>query len=50
MMTGCPRQIQVTPNNSMQLTGRFLRFGGHPELTVQESSHAKARSKNDVSL
>jgi hypothetical protein len=38
------------PNNAFEPTGRFLRFGGHPELTVQESSHAKARSKNDVSL
>jgi len=40
----------VRSNNALERAGRFLRFGGHPELTVQESSHAKARSKNDVSL
>lgn len=40
--------MNVSSNNALERTGRFLRFGGHPELTVQESSHAKTRTENDI--
>jgi len=40
----------MTANNTFERTRRFLRFSGHPELTVQESSHAKTRTKNDLSV
>lgn len=40
----------MTPNKALQRTGRFLRFSGHPELTIQEGSHGKTRTKDDVSL
>jgi hypothetical protein len=42
--------MNVTSNNALQRTGRFLRFSGHPELTVQEGSHAKTRTKDDTSV
>jgi len=38
----------MSPNKSFERPRRFLRFGGHPELTVQESSHAKTRTENDI--
>src|SRR4030095_13945741 len=31
-----PTLTSAPPNTSLQLTRRFLRFGGHPELTIQE--------------
>ena len=36
----------MTSNYTQERSGRFLRFSGHPELTVQEGSHAKARSED----
>ena len=41
---------RVTPNNALERAGRFLRFSGHPELTVQEGSHAKTRSKDHTAV
>jgi len=38
----------MTPNNTLERPGRFLRFSGHPELTIQECSDAKTRSENDL--
>jgi hypothetical protein len=38
------------PNNLLERRRRFLRFSGHPELTVQEGSHGKTRSEDDASL
>jgi hypothetical protein len=32
------------PNPSLERTRRFLRFSGHPELTVQECLNAKVRT------
>jgi hypothetical protein len=40
----------VLPNNALQRNGRFLRFSRHPELTVQEGSHAQTRSEDNTSL
>jgi hypothetical protein len=37
-------------NKALQRTGRFLRFSRHPELTVQEGSHAQTRSEDNTSL
>lgn len=40
--------LALPPNKWLQLTRRFLRFSGHPELTIQECRDGKARSQNDV--
>jgi hypothetical protein len=37
----------VPHNKQLQRTGRFLRFSGHPELTVQECRNAKTRTEDD---
>lgn len=37
-------------NKQLQRTGRFLRFGGHPELTVQECRDAKTRTEDDEQI
>ena len=34
-------------NKQLQRTGRFPRFSGHPELTVQECRNAKTRTEDD---
>jgi len=36
--------VSATPNNGVERPGCFLRFSGHPELTVQECSDAEART------
>lgn len=38
---------EARPNISLQPTGCFLRFGGHPELTIQECANAETRIEND---
>jgi len=40
----------VIPNHTFNRTGWFLRFSGHPELTLQEVSHADAWPPNDVPI
>jgi hypothetical protein len=40
----------VTPNQSLERTRRFLRFGGHPELTTQECADAESRTENDEQI
>ena len=42
--------MTVRSNNAMERSRRFLRFSGHPELTVQEASHGKTRSEDDSSV
>jgi hypothetical protein len=37
-------------NKSLERSGRFLRFSGHPELTVQEVSHAQTRPEDNASV
>jgi hypothetical protein len=37
-------------NESMELTRRFLRFSGHPELTIQECNYAESKPKNDLPI
>ena len=41
---------RTVANKSFERTWRFLRFSGHPELTVQEDSHAETRSEDDSSI
>jgi hypothetical protein len=38
----------LTPNKSLERTGRFLRFSGHPDLSNQECRDAKTRTEDDV--
>lgn len=40
----------VMANQALQPTRWFLRFSGHPELTLQEVSHADAWPPNDVPI
>jgi hypothetical protein len=40
----------MAPNTRFEVTGRFLRFGGHPELTIQECSDAEGRTENDEQI
>ena len=40
----------ATHNNAFERTGYFLRFSGHPELIVQEISHAETRTENDQAI
>ena len=37
-------------NKQLEQTGCFLRFSGHPELTIQESANADTRTENDAAL
>jgi len=50
MERGKSKASAAPPNVQLQLTGRFLRSSGHPELTIQECANAEIRTTNDLPI